>query len=140
MADNQLLGITDSLFGVKPKSFQSDFAAALPAFKGMSATDIGTAAAFAGGRQLGRGLMGLTGTEDPEMASSNRAKQIAAELQQQGVSMQSSQGMKMLAQKLSESGDFKAAQAASALAAKLNNKKLLLVLSKHRQCKNNKRL
>lgn len=117
MAQENMLGITEGLFGTRPASFQSEFAAALPALKGMSATDIGTAAAFAGGRQLGRGLMQLTGVEDPEMASANRAKAIAAELQQQGVSMQSSQGMRMLAQKLSEAGDFKAAQAAAALAA-----------------------
>lgn len=122
MADNQLLGITDSLFGVKPKTFESDFAAALPAFRGMSATDIGTAAAYAGAKQLGRGLMGAAGIEDPDMASANRAKQFAAELSQQGISMQSSQGMKALAQKLSQAGDFKAAQAASALAMNFEEK------------------
>lgn len=122
MADNQLLGITDSLFGVKPKTFESDFAAALPAFKGMSATDIGTAATYAGAKQAGRGLMQMAGIEDPEMASANRAKQFAAELSQQGLSMQSSQGMKALAQKLSQAGDFKAAQAASALAMNFEEK------------------
>lgn len=122
MADNQLLGITDSLFGVKPKTFESDFAAALPAFKGMSATDIGTAATYAGAKQAGRGLMQMAGIEDPEMASANRAKQFANELSQQGISMQSSQGMKALAQKLSQAGDFKAAQAASALAMNFEEK------------------
>lgn len=129
-----MLGITQSLFGVAP-TFQSDFAGALPAFKGMSATDIGTAAAYAGGKQLGRGLMGAAGIEDPEMASANRAKQIAAQLQQQGVSMQSSQGMKMLAQKLSEAGDFKAAQAASALGANFEEREASIGLKQAQTAK-----
>lgn len=122
MAQNDLLGITDSLFGVRPSGFGEDFSKALPAFKGMSATDIGTATAYAGGKQLGRGLMGAAGIEDPEMASANRAKQFAAELSAQGISMQSSQGMKALAQKLSQAGDFKAAQAAAALASNFETK------------------
>lgn len=109
-----MLGITNSLFGVQP-SFQSDFAQGMQ-LAGQSATGIGTGLAFAGGRQLGRGMMGAAGIEDPEMASSNRAKAFAKELQEQGLSMQSAEGMNALAQKLSESGDFKAAQAAAALA------------------------
>jgi hypothetical protein len=109
-----MLGITNSLFGVQP-TFQSDFAQGMQ-LAGKSATDIGTGLAFAGGRQLGRGLLGAVGIEDPEMASANRAKQFAQELQAQGLSMQSAEGMNALAQKLSESGDFKAAQAAAALA------------------------
>jgi hypothetical protein len=127
MAEN-MLGITESLFGARPASFQSEFAAALPALKGMSATDIGAAATLAGARQLGRGLMSAAGVEDPEMASANRAKQFAVELQQQGVSMQSSQGMKMLAQKLSEAGDFKAAQAAAALGSQFENQEATIGL------------
>lgn len=122
MAQDNLLGITEGLFGVTPAGFSQEFASALPALAGKSATDIGTAAAYAGGKQLGRGLMGAAGIEDPEMASANRAKQFAAELSAQGISMQSSQGMKALAQKLSQSGDFKAAQAAAALASNFETK------------------
>jgi len=116
MADNQLLGITNSLFGVAPTQ-QADFNYALQNLKGLTSADIGQAQLYSAGSQLGRGLLSAAGVEDPEMASANRAKQIAAELQQQGVSMQSSQGMKMLAQRLSEAGDFRAAQGAAALAA-----------------------
>jgi hypothetical protein len=116
MAQDNLLGITNSLFGVAPTP-QTDFNYALQNLRGLTSADIGQAQLYSAGAQLGRGLMGAAGVEDPEMASANRAKQIAAQLQQQGVSMQSSQGMKMLAQKLSEAGDFKAAQAAAALAA-----------------------
>jgi hypothetical protein len=111
-----MLGITNSLFGVQP-TFQGDLAQGMQ-LAGRSATDIGTGLAYAGGRQLGRGLMGAAGVEDPEMASAARAKQFAKELQEQGLSMQSAEGMNALAQKLSEAGDFKAAQAAAALANK----------------------
>ena len=111
-----MLGITNSLFGVQP-TFQSDLAQGMQ-LAGRSATEIGTGLAYAGGRQLGRGLMGATGTEDPEMASASRAKQFAQELQSQGLSMQSAEGMNALAQRLTEAGDFKAAQVAAALANK----------------------
>lgn len=111
-----MLGITNSLFGVQP-TFQSDLTQGMQ-LAGKSATDIGTGLAYAGGRQLGRGLMAATGTEDPETASSNRAKQFAQELQTQGLSMQSAEGMNALAQKLTEAGDFKAAQVAAAIANK----------------------
>lgn len=111
-----MLGITNSLFGVQP-TFQSDLAQGMQ-LAGRSATEIGTGLAYAGGRQLGRGLMTATGTEDPEMASANRAKQFAQELQTQGLSMQSAEGMNALAQKLTEAGDFKAAQVAASIANK----------------------
>lgn len=111
-----MLGITNSLFGVQP-TFQSDLTQGMQ-LAGRSATEIGTGLAFAGGRQLGRGLMAATGTEDPEMASANRAKQFAQELQSQGLSMQSAEGMNALAQKLTEAGDFKAAQVAASIANK----------------------
>jgi hypothetical protein len=111
-----MLGITNSLFGVQP-TFQSDLAQGMQ-LAGRSATEIGTGLAYAGGRQLGRGLMGATGTEDPEMASASRAKQFAQELQSQGLSMQSAEGMNALAQKLTEAGDFKAAQVAASIANK----------------------
>lgn len=109
-----MLGITNSLFGVQP-SFQSDFAQGMQ-LAGQSATGIGTGLAYAGGRQLGRGLMSAAGVVDPETASADRAKTFAKELQAQGLSMQSAEGMNALAQKLSDAGDFKAAQAAAALA------------------------
>lgn len=109
-----MLGITNSLFGVQP-TFQSDFAQGMQ-LAGRSATEIGTGLAYAGGRQLGRGLMGAAGVEDPEMASANRAKQFAKEIEAQGISMQSAEGMNALAQKLSEAGDFRTAQMAAALA------------------------
>ena len=111
-----MLGITNSLFGVQPTP-QADFAQGMQ-LAGRSATEIGTGLAYAGGRQLGRGLMAATGTEDPEMASANRAKQFAQELQSQGLSMQSAEGMNALAQRLTEAGDFKAAQVAAAIANK----------------------
>lgn len=121
MAQDNLMGITQSLFGVSPTP-QQEFGDALAQFKGVSASDIGAAMAYSGAKQAGRGLMQAFGVEDPEMASANRAKQFAAELSQQGLSMQSSQGMKALAQKLSQAGDFKAAQAASALAMNFEEK------------------
>lgn len=121
MAQDQLLGITQSLFGVTP-TYEQEFGSALQNFKGATASSLGAAAAYAGAKQAGRGLMQAVGVEDPEMASANRAKQLAAQLQQQGVSMQSSQGLRMLAQKLSEAGDFKAAQAAAALASNFETK------------------
>lgn len=111
-----MLGITNSLFGVQPTP-QADFAQGMQ-LAGRSATEIGTGLAFAGGRQLSRGLMAATGTEDPDMASANRAKQFAQELQSQGLSMQSAEGMNALAQKLTEAGDFKAAQVAASIANK----------------------
>ena len=109
-----MLGITNSLFGVAP-TFQSDFAQGMQ-LAGRSATEIGTGLAYAGGRQLGRGLMGATGVEDPEMASSNRAKQFAKEIEAEGLSMQTPEGLNALAQRLSQAGDFRAAQAAAAVA------------------------
>ncbi len=109
-----MLGITNSLFGVAP-TFQSDLAQGMQ-LAGRSATEIGTGLGYAGGRQLGRGLMGAAGVEDPEMASANRAKQFAKEIEAEGLSMQSAEGMNALAQRLSQAGDFKAAQAAAALA------------------------
>lgn len=123
MAQENMLGITQSLFGVTP-TYEQEFGSALKNLSGMTASDIGRAAGFASAKQLGRGLLGAAGIEDPEMASANRAKQIAAELQQQGVSMQSAQGMKMLAQRLSEAGDFRAAQAAAALAANFEDQEV----------------
>lgn len=115
MAQDMAGGI-NSLFGSQP-TFQSDFGQGMQ-LAGRSATEIGTGLAYAGGRQAGRGLMAATGTEDPEMASANRAKQFAQELQAQGLSMQSAEGMTALAQKLTEAGDFKAAQVAAAIANK----------------------
>lgn len=109
-----MLGITNSLFGVAP-TFQSDFAQGMQ-LAGKSATDIGTGLAYAGGRQLSRGLMGATGVEDPEMASSNRARQFAKEIEAEGLSMQTPEGLNALAQRLSQAGDFRAAQAAAAIA------------------------
>ena len=121
MAQDNMIGITESLFGVAPTQ-QSDMNYALQNLKGLSASEIGGAQLYAAGRGLGRGLMQLTGTEDPEMAQANKVKQATAQVQQQGIDTQTSQGMKAVAQILNQQGEsalaFKANQVATVLEEK----------------------
>lgn len=118
MAQDNLMGITEGLFGVRPATFDTTFANALPALKGMNAVDIGTAAAYAGGKGLAQGIAGMMGIQSPEEAASAQARQIAQELTAQGININSSQGMKMLAQRLTQLGAYREAQLAATYAAK----------------------
>jgi hypothetical protein len=130
MAQDNLMGITEGLFGVRPATFDTTFANALPALHGMNAVDIGTAAAYAGGKGLTQGLAGMLGVPSQEEAASAQARQFAQELIAQGVNMNSSQGMKMLAQKLTQAGDFRGAQLAATYAADFESKEAATELKK----------
>jgi hypothetical protein len=125
MAQDNMIGITESLFGVRPTA-QQDLAEGLAlAGKNLSGGQIGGALAYGGLKQLGRGLMAATGTEDPEMAQANKVKQATAIVQQQGIDTQTAQGMKAVAQILNQQGEsalaFKATQVAQILEEKEAN-------------------
>lgn len=114
MAEN-LLGITNSLFGVAPTP-RSDMEYALRNFKGMNSAEIGGAQLYAAGQGLGRGLMQAAGVEDPEMAASNKLKAAAAQVQQQGLDPKTSAGMKAIADLVQQSGDTATAMKAMVVA------------------------
>ena len=93
------MNVMSSLFGIpKQQTFDQGFAAALPAFKGSNITDITGAAAYAGARGLGKGLMSGMGIEDPEMKDANLVKTAAAQVQAMGVSPQSAEGLARIAE------------------------------------------
>lgn len=122
MAQDNMIGITESLFGVQPSSRQDLAEGIALAGKNLTGGQIGGALGYAGMKQLGRGLMAATGTEDPEQAEANKVKAAVAQVQQQGINTQSSQGMKAVAQILNQQGDtalaFKATQVAQILEEK----------------------
>jgi len=122
MAQDSMIGITESLFGVAPSTPRQDFEYAAKNLSGLSASQIGGAQLYSAGRQLGKGLMKATGVEDPEMASANKVKAATAEVQQKGINTQTSQGMKAVAQLLNQQGEsalaFKATQVAQLLEEK----------------------
>lgn len=107
------MNVMNSLFGIpKQQTFDQGFAAALPAFKGASITDIAGAAAYAGGRGVGKGLMTGLGIEDPEMKDSNLIKQTAMQLQAAGISPQSPEGLAKMAEVFNAQGRSDLAQQA----------------------------
>lgn len=124
MADN-LLGITNSLFGVAPTQ-QSDMEYALKNFRGMTSADIGGAQLYAAGKGLGRGLMQAAGVEDPEMAAANKLKAAAAQVQQQGLDPKTSAGMKAIADIIQQSGDTATAMKAMVVANQLEQNELAM--------------
>lgn len=107
------MNVMNSLFGIpKQQTFEQGFATALPAFKGASITDIAGAAAYAGGRGVGKGLMTGLGIEDPEMKDSNLIKQTAMQLQAAGISPQSPEGLAKMAEVFNAQGRSDLAQQA----------------------------
>lgn len=117
-----MIGITESLFGVQPSPRQDLAEGIALAGKDLTGGQIGGALGYAGMKQLGRGLMAATGTEDPEQAEANKVKAAVAQVQQQGINTQTSQGMKAVAQILNQQGStalaFKATQVAQLLEEK----------------------
>lgn len=122
MAQDNMIGITESLFGVQPSPRQDLAEGIALAGQNLTGGQIGGALGYAGMKQLGRGLMAATGTEDPEQAEANKVKAAVAQVQQQGINTQSSQGMKAVAQILNQQGNtalaFKATQVAQILEEK----------------------
>ena len=124
------MGITESLFGVKPQTFESNLATAIPAFKGLSLEDMATAGAYAGAKTAGQGLMKMAGVEDPEQAAANKLKAAAAQVQQQGLDPKTSAGMKAIADIIQQSGDTATAMKAMVVANQLEQNEVGLNLKK----------
>jgi len=123
MAQDNLLGITNSLFGTAPTA-QSDLEFGLKNIAGKSATELGTAMAYAGGRQATRGLLNVMGAEDPSQAEANKFKAAVQQANQQGVDTTTSQGMKQVVSILMNSGESALAQKAVVLAQAMEQKEL----------------
>lgn len=123
MAQDNLLGITNSLFGTTPTP-QSDLEFGLKNIAGRSATEIGTAMTYAGGKQATRGLLNLMGAEDPEQAESNKFKSAVQQANAQGIDTTKPEGMKQVVSLLLNSGDTAIAQKASLLVQAMEQKEL----------------
>lgn len=108
--------ITKGLFGGQTPTMQQEFAGALNQFKGTTADDVANALAYSGARQLGKGLMQGFGVEDPEQKDANLMRNLAAQLQQQGINPQTPEGMVKLAEQLNAMGRADLAQQAIAVA------------------------
>lgn len=123
MAQDNLLGITNSLFGTAPTP-QSDLEFGLKNIAGKSAAELGAAQAYAGGRQIGRGLMGLVGAEDPSQGDANLFNAAVRQVQQTGVDTSTAEGMKKVASALLNTGNTAVAQKAAMLAQAMEQKEL----------------
>lgn len=121
MAQDNLLGITNSLFGVTP-TYQSDVEFGLKNIAGKSAADIGAAMTYAGGKQATRGLLNIMGAEDPEQAEANKFKTAVQQANSQGIDTTKAEGMKQVVSILLNSGEVAVAQKASLLAQAMDQK------------------
>lgn len=107
------MNVMNSLFGVpKEQTFDQSFAAALPAFRGVTLPQLAAAGAYSGAKTLGKGLMSGLGVEDPEMKDSNLIKETAMQLQAAGISPQSPEGLAKMAEVFNAQGRSDLAQQA----------------------------
>jgi hypothetical protein len=101
--------VTQSLFGMTPEALQSQRAAALDQqalqFAQLSPMQQAQMGLFRAGSQLGTGLAGLMGYQDPEMRRIQARQGLLG-----GIDMSDPDALRQAAQQAQQSGDFAAAQ------------------------------